>query len=273
MNRHFAKLGDVWKHLPLAEMLSIRRPAQYWETHAGSASYPLTDDPLRRHGALRFLDEAPQDEDLRQCAYLRVLRDTPGTYPASPAIAIHLLGKAARYVFCDLDPISTASLKDATAGLDANIVEGDGVAALAREMRRVPDPSQVLVHIDPFLPHERATPEAATPVELAAALARDGFRLVYWYGYESLDTRAWALSEIAALAPGVALWCGDALIPSPFIFPERAGVWGCGIVLANATELEISACARFGRALERVNRADRLPDNDPPALAFCEWRS
>lgn len=37
-NRHFAKLADVWKHLPLVEVLSIERPANYWESHAGHAS-------------------------------------------------------------------------------------------------------------------------------------------------------------------------------------------------------------------------------------------
>jgi hypothetical protein len=38
MNNHFAELGDVWKHLPLAEILRINPPRQYCETHAGSAS-------------------------------------------------------------------------------------------------------------------------------------------------------------------------------------------------------------------------------------------
>ena len=45
MNTHFAELGDVWKHLPLAEILRINLPRQYWETHAGSASYALTESP------------------------------------------------------------------------------------------------------------------------------------------------------------------------------------------------------------------------------------
>jgi hypothetical protein len=54
MNNHFAELGDVWKHLPLAEILRINPPRQYWETHARSASYALTESPSRLHGALRF---------------------------------------------------------------------------------------------------------------------------------------------------------------------------------------------------------------------------
>src|SRR2546423_15652475 len=44
-NRHFAALGDVWKPLPLAEILRLRPPTHYWETHAGSPAYALTESP------------------------------------------------------------------------------------------------------------------------------------------------------------------------------------------------------------------------------------
>ena len=106
MNRHFAKLGDVWKHLPLAEVLSINPPDQYWETHAGAASYPLSESPERLHGALRFLSKAPREPDLASCAYLQALRVRPGLYPGSPLLAMHILGNRARYVFCETDPES-----------------------------------------------------------------------------------------------------------------------------------------------------------------------
>src|SRR5439155_10410780 len=32
MNNYFAELGDVWKHLPLADILRITPPRHYWET-------------------------------------------------------------------------------------------------------------------------------------------------------------------------------------------------------------------------------------------------
>ena len=41
-NPYFGDFGDVWKHLVLAEVLSLERPLAYWETHAGSARYALT---------------------------------------------------------------------------------------------------------------------------------------------------------------------------------------------------------------------------------------
>ncbi len=268
-NRHFAELGDVWKHLPLAEVLRLNPPQQYWETHAGSLSYPLTASPTRGHGALRFLKRAPLDPDLIGCTYLAALKAEAGVYPGSPALALRELGANASYVFCDIDSGSAAALRTAGRHHRIRVVEGDGVAAIAREAERTSiEPKNVFVHIDPYDPHERFSPGAMTPVELAARLARLGYRLLYWYGYESISQRGWALHAISQLAPGIDLWCGDVLMPAPFIYPERSGPWGCGIVLANMNAREAATCARLGTALERISADDVASDNEPSRLSF-----
>jgi hypothetical protein len=151
----------------------------------------------------------------------------------------------------------------------ARIVEGDGVAAVGREAETTSVcPTDVLVHIDPFDPHERVTADSRTPVELAGHLAEAGYRVVYWYGYDSAAQRGWARREIARLAPDVELWCGDALMPAAFVYPERKGAWGCGVVLANATARETAICERLGQALARICGTDILQGNDPDRLTF-----
>jgi len=62
---------------------------------------------------------------------------------------------------------------------------------------------------------------------------------------------------------------GDLTIPSPFVYPERSGIWGCGVVLANMTGTEIQMCARLGAALERVSADDVLIGNEPTRLTFA----
>ncbi|HSR33568.1 MAG TPA: 23S rRNA (adenine(2030)-N(6))-methyltransferase RlmJ [Anaerolineae bacterium] len=269
MNHHFGELGDVCKHMPLAEILRVKPPLHYWETHAGSASYPLTASPSRLHGALRFLACAPAEPELQGCAYLQALRAMPDVYPGSPMIATRALGQGASYIFCDIDPESAASLRTATAGLNARVLEADGVSAITREVQftRV-DPADVMVFIDPFEPHERWTLDSKTPLELAGWLAGAGYRVFYWYGYDSVERRGWAREEIARLAPGVELWCGDTLMPASFIYPGRTGAWGCGVVLANATSVEVGVCERLGHALERMSESDFAAGNDPARLAF-----
>jgi 23S rRNA (adenine2030-N6)-methyltransferase len=269
MNRHFAELGDVWKHLPLAEILRINPPREYWETHAGSPWYALSESPSRLHGALRFLSCGPRDPDLRDCAYLQALRSSPGVYPGSPALALQALGQGAAYLLCDVDPESAAALRNATSSFRARVIEADGVSAIYRDaqMARV-DPGNVLVHIDPADPYERVTNRSQTPVELAAWLARSGYRFLYWYGYDCVERRGWAQGEISQLAPGVNLWCGDALMPACLVYPERTGAWGCGVVMANMTSAEARVCERLGRALERISETDVVEGNDPSQLTF-----
>jgi 23S rRNA (adenine2030-N6)-methyltransferase len=136
MNNHFAELGDVWKHLLLAEILRINPPRHYWETHAGSASYALTESSSRLHGALRFLSCAPRDPDLCGCAYLQALQASPGVYPGSPALALQALGQSATYLFCDVDTESIATLRAAAAGFEGRVVACQllGASAASRSL-------------------------------------------------------------------------------------------------------------------------------------------
>jgi hypothetical protein len=120
-NRHFAELGDLWKHLLLAEILRLRPPAHYWETHAGSATYALTESPTRLHGAIRFLSVGSSDPELKASSYMGALLSTPGRYPGSPALAMRALGGNASYLFCDFDAESVQSLEEAGENLRVRV--------------------------------------------------------------------------------------------------------------------------------------------------------
>lgn len=95
-------------------------------------------------------------------------------------IAVRSLAENADYLFCDIDPESVTTLSEATTGVNARIVAGDGVSAVDREaaLARV-CPADVLVHIDPFDPRGRLTPDGKTPIELAGCLAESGYRVIY----------------------------------------------------------------------------------------------
>jgi len=149
------------------------------------------------------------------------------------------------------------------------VVDADGVSAIEREaqLARV-DARDVLVHVDPFEPFERLSRDSRTPVELAGWLADVGYRLVYWYGYDSVERRVWARDVIAGLAPHAEVWCGDVLIPASLVYPGRPGAWGCGVVLANARETDTRICERLGRGLERISEGDVVEGNDPSRLSF-----
>jgi hypothetical protein len=182
---------------------------------------------------------------------------------------MQILGRDGSYIFCDIDPESATGLRTAAGGLEARVIEADGVSEMIREaeLERV-DPVEVLVLIDPFDPHERWTPGGKTPLELAGWLAGEGYRVAFWYCYDSVERRGWARAELSRLAPGAGLWCGDTLMPASFAWAGKPGPWGCGIVLANATSAEVSACERLGQALQRISEDDLVEGNEPERLEF-----
>jgi 23S rRNA A2030 N6-methylase RlmJ len=196
-NVHYARIGDVWKHLPLAEVLAIERPGRYWESHAGSSSYPLTRSPERDYGVFYFLERASRSSALKGSAYLRLLDPhergmTPQTYPGSPRIAMELLGSAGgRFVFCDLDGASLANIaQDARAlGVPAGrvrLVQEDGLSTLKDELAALTEEEAAgtFVHVDPYRPLKCGL-SGETPLRLFARVAERGVGCMLWYGFDA----------------------------------------------------------------------------------------
>src|SRR5262245_27644777 len=198
-NHHYAKLADVWKHLPRAEILAVERPRHYWESHAGSAEYPLVDDAERRYGARRLMAVAGGHAALAGSRYVAHLAaiggDDLAVYPGSARLALAELGTSATYLLCDLDPGSARDLEAAAGRLGladrVRVEVGDGMGVLAAALAATEEPSAVLAHVDPFDPW-RTGPAGLSALDLAGRLADAGAGLVYWYGYDRPDQRAWA---------------------------------------------------------------------------------
>ena len=106
-NPHFGNLGDVWKHVALAEALASERPLKYWETHAGSASYLLSHSPARDYGAYYLLEGGRRSSILSQSPYYQELKrfsqddEHPPSYPISlKPFSISSDAKAQRFSQC-----------------------------------------------------------------------------------------------------------------------------------------------------------------------------
>jgi Ribosomal RNA large subunit methyltransferase D, RlmJ len=287
-NRHFAKLADVWKHLPLAEVLAIDRPRHYWESHAGSAVYGMADDPERQFGALRLGAVAADQPDLAACRYLaglRALNDGPDgpltRYPGSAWLAMHELGRGADYLLCDTDPASADDLRAAAASLGVadrvEVLAADGRDALAAALDAASDPGAVLAHVDPYDPRSPGT-AGLSALDLARRLIDAGAGLVYWYGYDAPGGRGWALDELADGTAGRPLWGGDVLVTSAAppgvddggdLGDATTPGTGFGVVCANVSPAATDACRRLGEALVAAWDGAPLPDGRPGRLELA----
>ena len=282
-NRHFGKLADVWKHLPLVEILAIDSPLNYWESHAGSGAYAVADDAERRYGALRFFDVAKSVPALAASRYLFQLGAlNPSSvltlYPGSALLAMRELGARGTYVLCDVDPTSARDLTTWATRENrvAQVVASDGNETLYDKATTVDDLSDVFVHVDPYDPWLAGT-TGVCAIDLAATVASRGGRLMYWYGYSDPDDRAWAFDVLAERARGSHLWCGDIMVTSSGCPSVRSDGdlgaattpgTGFGIVTASVSSRAVAACESLGEALRLAYEDATLPEGGSGRLDF-----
>jgi 23S rRNA (adenine2030-N6)-methyltransferase len=289
MNRYYGNIGDVWKHLVLAELLALEPPTRYWETHAGSASYPLKHSPDRDYGIYRLLERGGSVPELAGSRYAAELKrlsgggKAPADFPGSALLAMQMLGDKADYLLCDIDPESVASLSAAAAELGLSekevVREADGMTTVLEEARRLKGKQgEVIVTIDPFEPFEVAGGVSA--LELAASLIENDFRVIYWYGYDAPEQRTYPMGVLREYAreSGASVWCGDLMLVATAGHSEQeveellAGAEGpgagCGIVCGNFSQASLERCARLGEAVAKAWEDARLPNGSPGALEF-----
>jgi 23S rRNA A2030 N6-methylase RlmJ len=284
MNVHYGKIGDIWKHLPLAEILSIEKPAMYWDAYAGSAEYPLTHSWQRDYGVFHFLEMAGQSPDLCDSVFLQLLHGLPETggepvvYPGSPGLAMTLLGLSAEYLFCDTDPNSVDSIRlvARTKGLsDARVrcILGDGAAAIDRTLSELPDPSlpNLFVLIDPYDPFAKSA-DGIDAADLFFQIASKGVKAMLWYGWDTTETRNRLHARFRAREPKGAQssWCGEIAIVAAQDRDASVcpGVAGCGILCGNLSDASVRACTRLGDGLAVIYREARLPHDCAGAIDF-----
>jgi hypothetical protein len=277
-NSHFGNLGDVWKHLVLAEVLEREPPRWYAETHAGSAAYPLNRDPQREFGIWRFLAAAPRSAELARSRYYAIAGSrasaSPATYPGSPLLAMTILGNSSSYLLCDLDPGSAADLRSSSRqfGLrHCEVASADGMAAVAAYLARGEGGGDGLVHVDPFEP-DAAGPGGESALECAAGVADSGSALLFWYaGGQDPAPDGGAPARLRALTDAP-LWCGEVTVVTRDASARdarRAATPGVvGVVLAHVRPATASACAALGQALAEAYAGATLPAGQPASLTF-----
>ena len=255
---HAGEIGDIWKHLPLCEILCLERPAQYNETTSAFAEYMLPELETKEYGVFRLLDKVDAGEKSRY-AYFRFLRDldtkNSRKYFGSPALAMAILGKGAAYCFHDieqpaLDSVSAFAQK---AGLSARTVLGDSIAAFMDKDREFS--SDCLVFIDPYRPFDQNA-DGHSFFDILERLCHAGTKTVLWYGYETLDGQTAMLDRLFQIARSCGrnihafdLWqesmTGD-------FCPVNPGVPGCGLALCNLSDTSIAVTGELLRLVEKA---------------------
>jgi 23S rRNA (adenine2030-N6)-methyltransferase len=290
-NIHYGNIGDIWKHLSLAEILAIEAPSAYWESHAGSSHYALTHSPEREYGIFYFAHTANQSEVLNTAVYTQLLKGYERNgqlrlFPGSPLLAMTVLPPHhATFLFCDTDPQSLSTISDdrATLGhaLDAvQVVQGDGIGTLARLLTSVGplEMSHTFAHLDPYQPFA-ANADGISTVDVFCELSQRGGKAMLWYGFASVDDQERIHRQLQHTfhaqsfhPPTHRLWCGEMTLNAIHTpgYRFHPGVMGCGIILSNVSNVSQAACKQLGEALETLYASAMLPHHQSGALTFSE---
>ncbi len=276
-NQHFGNIGDIWKHLPITELLHVIHPDHYWESHAGSALYPLSPNDARNFGVFHFMQHASEHPILRDSIYTQCLNDIAldsgksPVYPGSAYLAFAALADnpASQYCFCDIDGNSIISITDTAEQLlsDPKNVQthiGDGIQTIMGKLNQtdVVELSGVFLLIDPF--HLTAKNDTGhTSLDLFSIAANCGCMTVLWYCAQTQDERNNVNMHLDQLATGIdqQLWKSEITLRS-ISEPQfhAPGVGMCGLLCANLPAYVYPTVDKLGQMLEQIYTNAVLPD-------------
>jgi hypothetical protein len=106
---HAGEIGDIWKHLPICEILAIEKPRRYIETNPAFPSYILPQKSQLDYGIHHLMNciaEAPVLAESVYCKTLLSLGEKPlKRYLGSPGLSMTFLKDIAyQFIYCDLEP-------------------------------------------------------------------------------------------------------------------------------------------------------------------------
>jgi 23S rRNA A2030 N6-methylase RlmJ len=291
-NIHFGNVGDVWKHLAFAEIVVIEQPQHVWESHAGSALYPLSHSTERDFGVYFFHEQASTSARLANSPYARILREleTGGdlrVYPGSPFLAMRLLMRGpADFVFCDTDAESLADITDAALRLSIDggrlrIIHGDGLSTVSQLGAELPpvEAESTFVHVDPYNPLQQS-PSGLDALDLLCQLGDRGIMCVLWAGYHTLTQRdrlfqalQRSMTRAGTSVERLALWCGDIHLAGTMggRLPASTGAINSLVIGSHLSERSRAACDELGRELASIYGFGRLANGRDGAMEYTSF--
>lgn len=237
--RHYGEIGDVWKHLPLCEIIKEIRPKLYIESNSAYPFYHLDQTSERGYGIEYFLAHAPRSPLLAQSLYYQITatEHPKKIYLGSPGLAFTLLGGNANYLFCDLEGEALQEIEayGTSLGLGKRVTLHNGDAVEYCFANIAEWPAETLVFLDPCSILEK-TVAGRSFFDLFLETMQRKVPAVLWYGFDTRRQQQ-ALHEVFVKTlksgSGVALAeinLANIGLDQPTINP---GVAGCGLLMAN----------------------------------------
>lgn len=262
---HSGEIGDVWKHLPLCDLLNIEKPKRYFETNSAFAKYELKSSPTTDYGIFHLL-KFQESELLQESAYLQLLEsngfEENHIYLGSPGLAIMLLsGTAEQFYFHDIEPEPlqqiTRFAMDKNLRDKVKVVQGDSISSFLHGDYRFG--SEDFIHIDPYEPFaQNEAGEMFFDIFLKAYIS--GAKVLFWYGYDNLAQKSAIVDAFESAADKYKIgrlatydvWQKCMTLDG---CDQNPGVPGCGVAAANVSESSYEITEKYLRMVGELYQA------------------
>jgi len=254
--KHAGEIGDVWKHLPLCEILKIENPLRYHESNSAYSGYTISADPKTEYGVMKTLES--NDNELMNSVYYVTLKKNGidnYRYTGSPGLAMEILSYKARYFFHDLEQ---EALSDVEAfarqkGLHEYIKTfcGDSIRALM-DTDYLIDKND-FIFLDPYTPFDN-NETGFNFFDVFDKVVSAKSKTLLWYGYESLSGQRKILERLGESASKnhVEICSFDVWLKSMDAHGCKInpGVPGCGLACANLSNESVAILKKYLKLIE-----------------------
>jgi len=250
--KHAGEIGDVWKHLPLCDILKIERPIRYRESNSAYSGYTISANPRTEYGIFKMMKL--NKPDFISSAYYQTLKKNgidDSRYTGSPALAMDILLDKAQYYFHDLeqealDDVEGFALRS---GLSENVETfcGDSICAFMNK-DYVLDKND-FVFLDPYTPFAISDTIDFNFFDIFKKVVTAKSKTLMWYGYDNLNEQH-AISEQLekiAMENKIEIYSFDVWIKSMNTHgcDINPGVPGCGLACANLSVESVDVLRKY----------------------------
>ena len=243
--KHYGKIGDIWKHLPLCNVISIENPNVYVETNSAYCEYSLAQTDEQKYGIYNFVDKAVDFQLLEDSEYYKIIYPyvNKDKYLGSPALAISLMKDSAdKFIFFDtnnaaLDNVKTFANQNNLSD-KISVYNQDSVIGLFDLLPTLPD--STLIHIDPYY-IDKESSNGKTYMDLFIKASERGLKCFLWYGFNTLDYKNQLNDYIKTKLnkSNISSAYGSELIMEVIQKDSivcNPGILGCGILTSNLSK-------------------------------------
>lgn len=269
--KHFGRIGDVWKHLPLCEVVLNESIKRYIETNSAYFEYLLEHSPEQNYGVGLFINEAERFTELKKTKYYHLIEPfyKSNKYLGSCGQIVHLLqNKPESYIFYDIDEEALESINNSviSMGLSHKVVtrlmdSATGVMELIPELN-----SEDFIHIDPYFIHQ-PNKDGFSYLDVFFEASKKGVKCFLWYGFVTLEQKRQIKDLLTARISqheNIDISCDELILNEIQENSMRInpGILGCGILTSNLTRKSIDKIEGYAELLVEMYKGARFKGMD-----------